>query len=100
MSVEATKKKTEDVGTSTDESEFEAVEKSSNILVRQNKYGQVKTNRNQKRPKPPLPPLKKTPKVPLRRSQRNKGKKEDEVSLILQIVNIFFINIYITINAY
>ena len=80
MLVEATKKKTEDVGTSTDESEFEAVEKSSNILVRQNKYGQVKTNRNQKRPKPPLPPLKRTPKVPLRRSERNKGKKEDEVS--------------------
>ena len=45
-----TKKVTEDVATSTDESEFEAMEKSSGSCIRRNAYGQVKTIRNQKRP--------------------------------------------------
>ena len=56
---------TEDVATSTDESEFEAMGKSSGSCIRKNAYGQVKTSRNQKRPKPPLPPMKRTPKAPL-----------------------------------
>ena len=71
---------TEDVATSTDESEFEAMEKSSGSCIRKNAYGQVKTSRNQKRPKPPLPPMKRTPKAPLRRSERNKAKSKEEVS--------------------
>ena len=69
---------TEDVATSTDESEFEAMGKSLGSCIRKNAYGQVKTN--QKRPKPPLPPMKRTPKAPLRRSERNKGKTKEEVS--------------------
>ena len=71
---------TEDIATSTDESEFEAIEKSSGSYIRKNAYGQVKTNRNQKQPKPPLPPMKRTPKAPLRRSERNKGKSKEQVS--------------------
>ena len=69
-------KDTENVATSTDESEFEALTKSKEITVRTNSHGQVKTSRNVKRVKPPLPPLNRTPKAPLRRSQRNKDKKE------------------------
>ena len=71
---------TEDVATSTDDSEFEAIEKSSGSCIRRNAYGQVKTNWNQKQPKPSLPPMKRTPKAPLRRSERNKAKSEDQVS--------------------
>ena len=71
---------TEDVATSTDDSESEAIEKSSGSSIRRNAYGQVKTNCNQKRPKPPLPPMKRTPKAPLRRSERNKAKSKEEVS--------------------
>ena len=71
---------TEDVATSTDESEFEAMGKSSGSCIRKNAYGQVKTSRNQKRPKLPLPPMKRTPKAPLRRSERNKGKTKEQVS--------------------
>ena len=71
---------TEDVATSTDESEFEAMGKSSGSCIRKNAYGQVKTSQNQKRPKPPLPPMKRTPKAPLRRSERNKGKTKEQVS--------------------
>ena len=71
---------TEDVATSTDESEFEAMGKYSGSCIRKNAYGQVKTSQNQKRPKPPLPPMKRTPKAPLRRSERNKGKTKEEVS--------------------
>ena len=69
-------KDTENVATSTDESEFEALAKSKEITVRTNSHGQVKTSRNVKRVKPPLPPLKRTPKAPLCRSQRNKDKKQ------------------------
>ena len=69
-------KHTENVATSTDESEFEALTKTKELTVRTNSHGQVKTSRNVKRVKPPLPPMKKTPKAPLRRSQRNKNKKE------------------------
>ena len=69
-------KETENVATSTDESEFEALGKTSQVTVRTNSHGQVKTSRNVKRVKPPLPPMKRTPKAPLRRSQRNKDKKE------------------------
>ena len=69
-------KDTENVATSTDESKFEPLPKKSQLTVRTNSHGQVKTSRNVKRVKPPLPPLKRTPKVPLRRSQRNKDKKE------------------------
>ena len=71
---------TEDVATSTDDSESEAMEKSLESSIRRNAYGQVKTNRNQKRPKPPLPPMKRTPKAPLQRSERNKAKSKEEVS--------------------
>ena len=85
--MEATKKRTEDVGTSTDESKFEAVEKSSNIGVRQNTYGQVKTNCNQK-----------CPKAPLRRSERNKGKKQEQVSYNVNIKSIQYFQISVTIN--
>ena len=70
----------EDVATSTDDSEFEAIEKSSGSCIRRNAYGQVKTNHNQKRPKSPLPPMKRTPKPPLRRSERNKAKSKEQVS--------------------
>ena len=56
---------TEDIATSTDDSEFEAMEKSSGSSIWKNAYGQVKTNRNKKRPKPRLPPMKRTPKAPL-----------------------------------
>ena len=69
-------RETENVATSTDESEFEPLTKSKELTVRTNSHGQVKTSRNVKRVKPPLPPMKKTPKAPLRRSQRNKEKKE------------------------
>ena len=69
-------KGTENVATSTDESEFEALANSKEITVRTNSHGQVKTSRNVKRVKPPLPPMKRTPKAPLRRSQRNKDKKQ------------------------
>ena len=65
------------------------MEKSSGSCIRKNAYGQVKTNRNQKRPKPPLPPMKRTPKAPLRRSERNKGKSKEEVS-----AHIFKIDIH------
>ena len=71
---------TEDVATSTDESEFEPLEKSLGSCIRKNAYGQVKTSRNQKRPKPPLPPMKRTPKAPPQRSERNKAKTKEEVS--------------------
>ena len=71
---------TEDVATSTDDSEFEAIGKSLGSCIRRNAYGQVKTNQNQKQPKPPLPPMKRTPKAPLRRSERNKGKSKEQVS--------------------
>ena len=37
---------TEGVATSTDDSEFEAIEKSSGSCIRTHAYGQVKTNRN------------------------------------------------------
>ena len=67
-------KDTENVATSTDKSEFEAIGKSANVTIRTN--SQVKTSRNVKRIKPPLPPMKRTPKAPLHRSQRNKDKKE------------------------
>ena len=69
-------KDTENVATSTDESEFEALAKSKEMTVRTNSHGQVKTSRNVKRVKPPLPPMKRTPKAPLCRSQRNKDKKQ------------------------
>ena len=55
---------TEDVATSTDDIEFEAIKKSLGSCIRRNAYGQVKTNRNQKQPKPPLPPIKRTSKAP------------------------------------
>ena len=56
------------------------MEKSSGSSIRRNAYGQVKTNRNLKRPKPPLPPMKRTPKAPPQRSERNKAKSKEEVS--------------------
>ena len=39
---------TEDVATSTDDSEFDIMEKSSGSSIRTNAYGQVKPNQNQK----------------------------------------------------
>ena len=81
--VKKTKTMTEDVATSTYDSEFEAIEKSSLSCIRKNAYGQVKANRNQKQPKPPLPPMKKTPKAPLRRSERNKAKTKEQVSPLI-----------------
>ena len=74
---------TEDVATSTDDSEFEAIEKSLGSCIRSNAYGQIKTICNQKRPKPPLPPMKRTPKAPLRRSERNKARSKDQVSALI-----------------
>ena len=70
----------QDAGTSTDDSDFDKVEKSSDIPVRRNAYGQIKTSHNVKRIKPPLPPMKKTPKAPLRRSARNQAKMSQEVT--------------------
>ena len=43
-----TKKMTEDVATSTDDSEFEPIQKSLGSFIRKNAYGQVKTSQNQK----------------------------------------------------
>ena len=53
---------------------------SSDIPVRRNAYGQIKTSHNVKRIKPPLPPMKKTPKAPLHRSARNQAKMSQEVT--------------------
>ena len=83
-------KNTENVATSTDESEFEALGQSTEINVRTNRHGQVKTSRNIKRPKPPLPPMKKTPKAPLRRSQRNKDKKEVILVIVKSSVSLLY----------
>ena len=65
---------------STDDSDFDKVEKCTDIPVRRNAHGQIKTSRNVKRIKPSLPPIKKTPKAPLRRSARNQAKMSQEVS--------------------
>ena len=70
----------QDAGTSTDDSDFDKVEKSSHITVRRNAHGQIKTSRNVKRIKPPLTPMKKTLKAPLRRSACNQAKMSQEVS--------------------
>ena len=70
----------QDAGTSTDDSDFDKIEKSSDIPVRRNAHGQIKTSHNVKRIKPPLPPMKKTPKAPLCRSACNQAKMSQEVS--------------------
>ena len=69
----------QDTGTSTDDSDFDKVEKSNTSVVRRNAHGQIKTNHNVKRIKPPLPPMKKTPKAPLRRSACNQAKINQQV---------------------
>ena len=57
-------------------------EKSVDISVpRTNAKGQVKTSRNLPRPKPPLPPMKKKHVGPLRRSSRQRKKKEAKVNI-------------------
>ena len=69
----------QDGGMSTNDSDFDKVEKSTHTPVRRNAHGQIKTSHNFKRIKPPLPPMKKTPKAPLHRSARNQAKMSQEV---------------------
>ena len=69
----------QDAGMSTDDSDFDKVEKSTHTPVRRNAHCQIKTSHNVKRIKPPLPPMKKIPKAPLCRSARNQAKMSQEV---------------------
>ena len=69
----------QDAGMSTDDSDFDKVEKSTHTPVRRNAHGQIKASHNVKRIKPPLPPMKKTPKAPLPRSTHNQAKMSQEV---------------------
>ena len=78
----------QDAGMSTDDSDFDKVEKCNDPPVRRNAHGQIKTSHNVKRIKPPLPPMKKTPKAPLHRSACNQAKMSQEVSCLTHYKSI------------